>query len=99
MRELDGVPVGIGKGQDPHHAEVRNRTVGAASGKQVRSQTLERFGVSSAKREMVDPTALEHRPSTRRRDPCELKYMQGRAGRLRSVRAGRDLRARGWVAP
>jgi hypothetical protein len=80
MCELNSVSVGIGKGQDAHYAEVRDRTVGVPSGNQVRSETLERLGVSCAKREMVDSTAFEHRPSSRRRDPCELEYVQGRGG-------------------
>jgi hypothetical protein len=33
MCELNGMPVAIGKGQDPHHTEVCHRAVGAASGK------------------------------------------------------------------
>lgn len=69
-------------------------------GKRVGSATLERFRVSSAKREMVDPPAVEHRQGVRRRDPCELDYVRARTRRRsRSVRGGRDLRARVWGAP
>jgi hypothetical protein len=82
-----------------HHTEVRDRAVRAASGKPVGSATLERFRVSSAKREMVDPPAVEHRQGVRL-DPCELEYVQARTRRRsRSVRGGRDLRARVWGAP
>ena len=63
--------VGIVKGQDAHYAEVRDRTVGVPSGNQVRSETLGRLSVNCAKREIVDPTALEHRPGSRRRDRSE----------------------------
>jgi hypothetical protein len=59
---------------------VRRRAI-----RSVRSR-FERFCVSSAKREMVDPPALEHRPSRRRRDPSELERVQGRAGANRDQR-------------